>query len=473
MKFCDKLAMQRKKNNMSQEVLADRLGVSRQAVSKWELGTSMPDMERILELCKVLNCNLDDLVDDGVIGDTPKNDGKDKNIINTYLKEALNFVTKSLNMFWSMRFRDKVKCILEMLFLMIVIFIIWRVVGEIIISIFSGLLYILPGILYRIIHSVFGIIYSVFGLAIGIILVIHVFKIRYLDYFVTIEDNNVKEKSIETPVEEKKIENSDKDRKFIEKKKNKIIIRDPKHSTYGFFDFLAGVSIFIFKGLLIFVSIFGIISFMFLGFCETISTIKMFSSLFFVGTTLSILGALLVNYVCLKIIYNFIFNQKQYFKRIFYIFIIGLVLLGVGFGISFTTYLSFTEKSISNVEYDVYSEKIEMSDDLIFDFINEDNTEIVIDEEYDGIGLEVTYDKDGYIHLGSYRNYYYDGYYNVYRVYYYTSGNSSIDNIKYLINKIENEERIDSWYDGISGYKIIGNSSNIEKLKDNYNRLYE
>ena len=100
MKFCDKLSMQRKKNNMSQEVLADRLGVSRQAVSKWESGTSMPDMERIMELCKILDCNLDDLVDDGVIGsNTKKEDSKD-NIINSYLKEGLSFVTKSLNMFW-------------------------------------------------------------------------------------------------------------------------------------------------------------------------------------------------------------------------------------------------------------------------------------------------------------------------------------------------------------------------------------
>ncbi len=38
MKFCDKLAKQRKNNNLSQEQLADQLGVSRQAVSKWESG---------------------------------------------------------------------------------------------------------------------------------------------------------------------------------------------------------------------------------------------------------------------------------------------------------------------------------------------------------------------------------------------------------------------------------------------------
>lgn len=46
MKFCDKLPKLRKQNNLSQELLADKLGVSRQAVSKWEQGSSYPDMEK-------------------------------------------------------------------------------------------------------------------------------------------------------------------------------------------------------------------------------------------------------------------------------------------------------------------------------------------------------------------------------------------------------------------------------------------
>ena len=66
MKFCDKLVKQRKNNNMSQEQLADKLGVSRQAISKWESGSTIPDMAKILELCKILNCNLEDLIDDGI-----------------------------------------------------------------------------------------------------------------------------------------------------------------------------------------------------------------------------------------------------------------------------------------------------------------------------------------------------------------------------------------------------------------------
>jgi len=48
MKFCEKIQMHRKRLGLSQEELADRLGVSRQAVSKWEVGSFIP--ERLLQV---------------------------------------------------------------------------------------------------------------------------------------------------------------------------------------------------------------------------------------------------------------------------------------------------------------------------------------------------------------------------------------------------------------------------------------
>ena len=470
MKFCDKLTMQRKKNNMSQELLADRLGVSRQAVSKWESGTSIPDVERIMELCKVLNCNLDDLIDDGIMGDTPKKEENKSNIINTYLKEGLDFITKSLNMFWSMRFRDKVKCIIELLFIALVIYLLWNGIYYVLSSIFGELLYLLPELLYKIIHNVFKVIYSILGFAIGIILVIHIFKIRYLDYFVTVEDVNVKSKSIETPVDEEEKQESN-ERKFVEKKKNKIIIRDPKHSTYNFFDFLAGVGVFIIKLILLFISLFGIVSFIFLAFCFTFAVIKMFSSIFFVGAAVSLLGVLLINYICLKMIFTFIFNQKQKFKRIFIIFIVGLLLFGIGFGISFTTYLSFDETDLRDIEYKVVTKEIDMQYNTSLAFLEDDKAEIVIDDNLDNIKIETTYDNKGYIDFRNHRIYNFEDneqtYYEVWTCYYYNSENGFIDNFNYLLDKIENGERIDYSYDGISKYKIIVSSSNLEVLKNN------
>ena len=52
----------RKSNNLSQEELAERIGVSRQAVSKWENGTSEPSTANLIALSKLYGISLDELV---------------------------------------------------------------------------------------------------------------------------------------------------------------------------------------------------------------------------------------------------------------------------------------------------------------------------------------------------------------------------------------------------------------------------
>ena len=50
--------------NMTQESLAEKMNVSRQTISKWEMDTAKPEMDKALELCKVFNCTLDNLFRD-------------------------------------------------------------------------------------------------------------------------------------------------------------------------------------------------------------------------------------------------------------------------------------------------------------------------------------------------------------------------------------------------------------------------
>lgn len=234
MKFCEKLLNLRKNNNMSQEQLADKLGVSRQAVSKWESGSSIPDMEKMMQLCKILNCSLDDLVDDGATGNMKQIESK--LTWNDYYKEVLDFITKTLNMFWSMQLVEKVKCFLELLFLTLLLWGVWGIVGNIIHASMVPILNLLPSMITSIIYSIASFIYGIFGIVVGFVLLVHIFKIRYLDYFVTIEDSEVTDKRVEEPIGElEKLNHQAEERKFMEKKKNKIIIRDPKHSTYSFF----------------------------------------------------------------------------------------------------------------------------------------------------------------------------------------------------------------------------------------------
>ena len=62
MTFGERLTELRKKMNLSQEEVADRLNVTRQTVSKWELDQSTPDFDKIVPICKLYNISSEELL---------------------------------------------------------------------------------------------------------------------------------------------------------------------------------------------------------------------------------------------------------------------------------------------------------------------------------------------------------------------------------------------------------------------------
>lgn len=58
----DKLSKLRKENNYTQEQLADVLGVSRQAISKWESNITYPETDKLIYMSELFNCSLDYLL---------------------------------------------------------------------------------------------------------------------------------------------------------------------------------------------------------------------------------------------------------------------------------------------------------------------------------------------------------------------------------------------------------------------------
>ena len=62
MTFAEKLQMLRAQNGYSQEMLAEQLNVSRQAVSKWEMGTSDPSTSNLLALAKLYGVSAEELL---------------------------------------------------------------------------------------------------------------------------------------------------------------------------------------------------------------------------------------------------------------------------------------------------------------------------------------------------------------------------------------------------------------------------
>lgn len=62
MKFNENLVNLRKQNNMSQDTLAEKINVSRQTIYKWETGATYPDMDKIMDIAKIFNINIDTLI---------------------------------------------------------------------------------------------------------------------------------------------------------------------------------------------------------------------------------------------------------------------------------------------------------------------------------------------------------------------------------------------------------------------------
>ena len=62
MELYEKLYELRRASGMSQEELAEKLGVSRQAVSKWESGATQPELQKLIELSKLYSVSVDELL---------------------------------------------------------------------------------------------------------------------------------------------------------------------------------------------------------------------------------------------------------------------------------------------------------------------------------------------------------------------------------------------------------------------------
>ena len=89
--IANRLVQMRKKNNLSQEELAAKLGISRQAVSKWERAESSPDTDNLIMLARLYNISLDDLLKtEGPVEPESHTSTGDTDADNTYTNPAEN-----------------------------------------------------------------------------------------------------------------------------------------------------------------------------------------------------------------------------------------------------------------------------------------------------------------------------------------------------------------------------------------------
>ncbi|MBQ7031950.1 MAG: helix-turn-helix domain-containing protein [Bacilli bacterium] len=456
-KFSENLKKIRKDNNLSQEQLADEIGVSRQAISKWESAVAYPEMDKIIILSEKFNLNIDDLLHKDIR--EVKGEEESKKNINKHIEDFLNFITNTINMFCNMNFKSKCKCLFEQIIIGSILLVICLIIGSLGDSLLYSILDVIPDKLFYILHSIFNFIYVSFAITSSVVIMVHIFKTRYLNYY-----ENLKKEVIETTEDNnlilEEVNNDTKKEKGnkinFKKNEDKIIIRDPKHSEYKFINGL-------FKGIIGFIKFFVLCFSMILFaslislFCLlVISFLAIKTGLVFIGLLLAILSAGIINLVLIFIALNFVFNRKNDKKKMIWSFVISLIMFGVGIGLVIVGALNFeyieNDKSILKTDY----MEIDMKDNLIFgyhypeiEYIESNNENIKIEytiNKYCEINRSDLSDK--VIHIWS-------------------SCENPMKLVKEVINNFNNK-KIVSINNQLQDIKIYTTKENINILKKNY-----
>lgn len=450
MSFGEKLTKLRKERGLSQEDLASKLNVSRQAVSKWESNSAYPETEKIVAICKLFNTSFDELI--GIKESTTKEkENKFLNKVNYYS----DFFINGIKMFYSMTFKQKIKCLVEMAFYAFIILVFFGLIGMVLSEGFYFLFQFLPYNIVSSLNDIFiGLLLLVF-LIIGIYLLAKLYKVRYLDYYVLDIDNQKDNEKINLVADEK-----------INLKSEKIIIRDASPNVNPFI-WLKKLLLLFCKGIVVFILVPLAISFVFVlaGIIFLLYYINKGAIL--VYSLFIALGCLLILYIFLEIFIKFIFSIKLNLKRLFIMFITSLIVIGVSGGV-FLRELS----TYKIIEDNVYTEKVKdinipMSDNLILENLEYYNAEIIF-EERDDIYLEFYATNKDYMDIYEHTDYVGDYRYEYFWARYF-SNKSMNEMINDILDYIAKKEIIVSEYDYL--VKIHIAKDNYITLKNNHELL--
>ena len=375
MNFASNLQKLRKRENMSQEALAEKLDVTRQSVSKWESGASYPEMDKLISICKIFNVDMDTLVNGDVLDE--KKQDKETTINTKDILDKFNTLMKKIVcLFESMSFKEIIEFLVTV-FLLIIIILIGTIPKDIIENLIGdGLLYDIAYVgpaLNNIFKLIVDILYSVFS----IVIFIYVLKIKYLDRIKIREDTN---KEIVVKEKEKRVEEVE-----------KVIIKDNNNSLTRT---LAKIIIYIIKFfvvLFLFAPLICIVVFaVMLGF----EVLFVFKGLPIIGILLFTIAGLIISVLCFEVPLNFVINHKNNYKRVMITLLISLVIIIIGsiiFAFEFfsITYVNELPKDIKTKEI---TETLPMTNDFkTIGYYHNDIEYVVDDNLTDEIEVSVTY----------------------------------------------------------------------------------
>ena len=459
--FSENLKKIRKEHNLSQEQLADELGVSRQAISKWESAVAYPEMDKIIALCDKFNLNIDDLLHKDIR--EVKGEAESKKKINDSFEDFLKFITNTINLFSNMNFKSKVKCLFEQLIIAFILFLSSMIIYEVLESLFSRLIDFLPVNAFTFIINLLDSILIVGLLILSIIVITHIFKTRYLDYYEKI--NTEPNESNNSSISDLDNVSENQNKKIFKRNENKIIIRDPKHSEYKFLNTLFKMMIGVVKFFSLCFGLFIAFVLISLFILFTVSFLLYRTGFFFIGLLLTILSSSVITIIILLLILNFVFNRKNDKKKMIWSFISSLIILGVGCGMVFVGATSFDVIESDETSLTKVTKEYNMNDKLLMYPHSDYEIEYV---EADNSNIKVEYSICKYCEIQDHYRKNHD--YTMIMAWSYCNNPTKL--VREFI-KNTNEKKIVSINNEIEKITIYTNQNNMNTLKNNLNHLEE
>lgn len=357
MSFRKNLEYLRKGRKLSQEDLGYKLGVSRQSVSKWESGAAYPETDKMLAMCKLFDCTLDELMNQNM--QEEKAEEARRYTFNDLVKEATSIIDRSIRMITSMNFKSIVRFLFEIGILLVIIMLV-RIPFNHIFSlgadIFRNFSANISGVFLAYWRFLVDLVYMI----VAVVLFVYIYKVRFLDKF----DDSESEEEEEVVFVEMKEEVNGKEVKSKVKEIKRIEVRK---YDFGLFSLLGKMFLFVVKAFVIFGSFFVI--FILLSSVAGLVVVSswLLQGIVYISALVFLCSLIIFCMMVIKVIYNFVLNRRSNWKKIFYVLLASLLGFGISAGIGLLELkeLSFVDSFETNIPLSRKVEEFKMKDDLI------------------------------------------------------------------------------------------------------------
>ena len=379
MKFGDKLIQLRKKNGLSQEELAEKLGVSRQSVSKWESNNTYPETDKIVQICNIFDCSMDDLINDKV--DLDQTYRKNKNALNEGMDSFLEFITKTVKMFSNMSFADGFKCILKLVLYTLVLLLVGQLITKSLATIIANIFsFLTPHTISNIREGLKAVLYGVWFIGTFVVM-IHTFKIQYLDKY---HQEEIKNENTEEKQNKKETKNSNEKEESVEVKH--------QEKSYSFIKGLSKFFILCIKFIVILFLIGVAASTVSLTIGTVISLSLITINKIFIGSSLALIGGTTIAIIILSIGIHFIFDKKIHFLTHIIIFLSAILLCGIGIGVSALCIKNFSIIPETTIELKEETITVDYIENMVIQNVSgrSDQYRYIINNEIEDGKIEIT-----------------------------------------------------------------------------------